>query len=43
MIKTQLYIGGQWTAPACDTTRANSCRKGDVCRVYAGTLGFCAP
>jgi len=21
MIKTQLYIGGQWTPPACDTTR----------------------
>jgi hypothetical protein len=35
--------GSRQCQPACDTTRANSCRKGDICRAYAGTLGFCAP
>jgi hypothetical protein len=34
--------GSRQCQPACDITRANSCRKGDSCRPYAGTLGFCA-
>jgi hypothetical protein len=34
--------GSRQCQPVCDTTAANSCRKGDICRSYAGTLGFCA-
>ena len=33
--------GGRLCEPICDTTRAGSCNKGEICRPYAGKLGFC--
>jgi hypothetical protein len=33
--------GSRQCEPACDTTVTGSCSKGDTCRPYAGTLGFC--
>jgi hypothetical protein len=35
--------GSRLCQPTCDTSRTGSCSKGDTCRAYVGTLGFCVP
>jgi hypothetical protein len=36
-------VGAKLCEPVCDVNRSGACPKGDLCRPYAGNVGFCAP
>jgi hypothetical protein len=35
--------GGRLCEPACDINRNDACTKGDLCRLYVGSVGVCVP